>query len=61
MVVINEKLTTIRVTKDMTKRLKLVSKLRGNKETQASLIGNLLDAEIARLGYKYTGIVHGTK
>ena len=61
MVVINEKLTTIRVTKDMTKRLKLVSKLRGNKETQASLIGNLLDAEIARLGYKYTGVIHGTK
>ena len=46
-------LTTIKVTKDLTKRLKMLSNIRGNKETQSALIGNLVDVELKRLGYTY--------
>ena len=52
-------MTTIKVTKDLTVRLKLLSKLRKNSETQSALIGNLVDAEIAKLGYKYKGTAIG--
>ena len=49
---IDNKIVTIKVTKDIVRRLKLVSALRGNNETQGSLIGNMLDKELERLGYK---------
>lgn len=55
-----EKKSAIRVPQDVVVRLKLVSKLRKNGETQGALIGNLLDAELARLGYKYKGTAIGT-
>mgnify|MGYP006863443927 FL=1 len=58
---IDERVTTIKVTKDLTKRLKIVSRLRGNKETQASLIGHLVDQELKRLGYTYKGHFHDDK
>lgn len=48
----DNKLVTIKVTKDIVRRLKLVGALRGNNETQGSLIGNLLDKELAERGYK---------
>jgi|LakMenE07Oct09ns_1017277.scaffolds.fasta_scaffold08737_1 hypothetical protein len=43
----------VAVTKDLTKRLKMLSNIRGNKETQSALIGNLVDTELKRLGYTY--------
>lgn len=49
---VNNKIVTIKVTKDIIRRLKLVSALRGNNETQGSLIGNMLDKELERLGYR---------
>ena len=49
---VNNKIVTIKVTKDIVRRLKLVGALRGNNETQGSLIGNMLDRELERLGYK---------
>jgi len=54
-------ITRIAITKDLTKRLKIVSRLRGNKETQASLIGHLVDQELKRLGYTYKGHFHDDK
>lgn len=56
---VDNKLVTIKVTKDIVKRLKLVSALRGNNETQGSLIGNLLDKELEKLGYKE--VIYGIK
>ena len=49
---VDNKMATIKVTKDIVRRLKLVSALRGNNETQGSLIGVMLDKELERLGYK---------
>lgn len=49
---VDNKIVAIKVTKDITRRLKLVIALRGNNETQGSLIGNLLDKELQTLGYK---------
>ena len=49
---VDNKMVTIKVTKDIVRRLKLVSALRGNNETQGSLIGVMLDKELERLGYK---------
>lgn len=58
---IDNTITRIAVTKDLAKRLKIVSRLRGNKETQASLIGHLVDQELKRLGYTYKGHFHDDK
>ncbi len=49
---VDNKMVTIKVTKDIVRRLKLVSAIRGNNETQGSLIGVMLDKELERLGYK---------
>ena len=49
---VDNKIVAIKVTKDIVRRLKLVIALRGNNETQGSLIGNLLDKELQLLGYK---------
>lgn len=49
---VDNKMVTIKVTKDIVRRLKLVSALRGNNETQGSLIGVMLDKELERFGYK---------
>ncbi len=49
---VDNKMVTIKVTKDIVRRLKLVGALRGNNETQGSLIGVMLDKELERLGYK---------
>ena len=57
----NNTITRIAVTKDIAKRLKIVSRLRGNKETQGALIGNLVDQELKRVGYIYKGPFHDDK
>lgn len=44
--------TQIRATKEVTRKLKLVSALRGNGETIGILIGSLVDKELKRLGIK---------
>ena len=44
--------TQIRATKEVTRKLKLVSALRGNGETIGILIGALVDKEMRRLGIK---------
>ena len=49
---VNNNIVMVKVTKDIVRRLKLVSALRGNNETQGSLIGNLLDKELKALGYE---------
>ena len=49
---VDNKMVTIKVTKDIVRRVKVGSALRGNNETQGSLIGVMLDKEIERLGYK---------
>jgi len=42
------KMTTVRVTKNVTTKLKLLSALRGNAETISSVIGSLADKELKR-------------
>ena len=42
--------TQIRTTKEITRKLKLVTALRGNGETIGILIGSLVDKELKRLG-----------
>ena len=54
-----EPMATIKISKDLRTRLNLLRKLRKNGETQSALIGNLVDAEIAKLGYKYKGTAIG--
>lgn len=44
--------TQIRTTKEITRKLKLASALRGNGETIGMLIGALVDKELKRLGIK---------
>ena len=44
--------TMIRGTKEIVRKLKLVSALRGNGETIGILIGSLVDKEMQRLGLK---------
>ena len=44
--------TQIRATKEVTRKLKLASSLRGNGETIGILIGSLVDKELKRLGIK---------
>lgn len=44
--------TQIRTTKEITRKLKLASALRGNSETIGILIGSLVDKELKRLGIK---------
>ena len=46
------KVTMIRGTKEIVRKLKLVSALRGNGETIGILIGSLIDKEMQRLGLK---------
>ena len=46
------KVTMIRGTKEIVRKLKLVSALRGNGETIGILIGSLVDKEMQRLGLK---------
>ena len=46
------KITMIRGTKEIVRKLKLVSALRGNGETIGILIGSLVDKEMQRLGLK---------
>ena len=47
-----EQMVTVKVTKEIVRKLKLVAAARGNNETQGTLIGSLLDKEIKRLGMK---------
>ena len=44
--------TQIRTTKEITRKLKLVTALRGNSESMGALIGALVDKELKRLGIK---------
>ena len=44
--------TQIRTTKEITRKLKLASALRGKGETIGILIGSLVDKELKRLGIK---------
>ena len=46
------KVTMIRGTKEIVRKLKLVASLRGNGETIGILIGSLIDKEMQRLGLK---------
>ena len=46
------KITMIRGTKEIVRKLKLVAALRGNGETIGILIGSLIDKEMQRLGLK---------
>ena len=46
------KITMIRGTKEIVRKLKLVASLRGNGETIGILIGSLVDKEMQRLGIK---------
>ena len=46
------KITMIRGTKEIVRKLKLVAALRGNGETIGILIGSLVDKEMQRLGLK---------
>ncbi len=46
------KITMIRGTKEIVRKLKLVASLRGNGETIGILIGSLADKEMQRLGLK---------
>ena len=46
------KVTMIRGTKEIVRKLKLVASLRGNGETIGILIGSLVDKEMQRLGLK---------
>lgn len=46
------KVTMIRGTKEIVRKLKLVAALRGNGETIGILIGSLIDKEMQRLGLK---------
>ena len=46
------KVTMIRGTKEIVRKLKLLSALRGNRETIGILIGSLVDKEMQRLGLK---------
>ena len=46
------KITMIRGTKEIVRKLKLVASLRGNGETIGILIGSLVDKEMQRLGLK---------
>lgn len=46
------KVTMIRGTKEIVRKLKLVAALRGNGETIGILIGSLVDKEMQRLGLK---------
>ena len=48
----NDNTTQIRATKEITRKLKLASSLRGNGETIGILIGSLVDKELKRLGIK---------
>lgn len=48
---IKKEYTTIRVQKDLVKRISLVAALRRNGEPREALIGNLIDRELERLGY----------
>jgi len=51
-VIANNNAAVVKVTKEIIRKLKLVSALRGNAETQGTLIGSLLDKEIKRFGMK---------
>lgn len=46
------KVTMIRGTKEIVRKLKLVAALRGNGETIGILIGSLVDKEMQKLGLK---------
>ena len=46
------KVTMIRGTKEIVRKLKLVASLRGNGETIGILIGSLVDKEMQKLGLK---------
>lgn len=46
------KITMIRGTKEIVRKLKLVASLRGNGETIGILIGSLVDKEMQKLGLK---------
>ena len=46
------KVTMIRGTKEIVRKLKLVAALRGNGETIGILIGSLVDKEMQKLGIK---------
>lgn len=44
--------TQIRTTKEVARKLKLLTALRGNGETLGILVGSLVDKELKRLGIK---------
>lgn len=44
--------TQIRATKEVARKLKLLTALRGNGETLGILVGSLVDKELRRLGIK---------
>lgn len=44
--------TQIRATKEVARKLKLLTALRGNGETLGILVGSLVDKELKRLGIK---------
>ena len=46
------KMVSIRSTKEVVRKLKLVSALRGNSETLGALVGAMVDKEMSRLGLK---------
>ena len=46
------KIVAVKTTKEVTRKLKLASALRGNGETIGILIGSLVDKELKRLGIK---------
>ena len=46
------KIVAVKTTKEVTRKLKLVTALRGNGESMGTLIGSLVDKELKRLGIK---------
>ena len=46
------RIVAVKTTKEVTRKLKLVTALRGNGESMGTLIGSLVDKELKRLGIK---------
>lgn len=46
------RIVAVKTTKEVTRKLKLVTALRGNGESMGTLIGALVDKELKRLGIK---------
>ena len=44
------KIVAVKTTKEVTRKLKFVTALRGNSESMGALIGALVDKELKRLG-----------